>query len=979
MTEKDNVELISASPAGHHGGQHLRRASLTLADDPEALAGSSAEVHNPLKRTLTAVDLTMLGVSGIVGAGIYTLSGSAAALYAGPAVSLSFIIAAIGCAFSCLCYSELAALLPVAGSAYSFSTATLGVFVGFVIGWDLTLEYLVGVATVSVGWSGYFVSALKDIGLELPTVISKGPLQWDTEEETWKSTGGLINLPAVFIIACLAAVNVVGIQESARFTRFVVGAKIVVLLIFIFVGAFYVKPSNWSPFIPPAGDSFGEYGATGVLRASSVLFFSFIGADSVSTASQEAKNPQRDVPIGTLASLGLCSLLYIAVGFVLTGLVSYEALNVPDPIAVAVNAAGEGLFWLRPLVKCGALLGLTSVIMVLILGQSRVWFALSQDGNLSPFLSRVHHKYRTPHKAILLCALVAAVMAAITPIDVLGEMVSIGTLFAFVLVCAGVLVLRKTKPHLHRPFRTPWVPFVPIMGILTASLQMVFLPWGTWLRLVIWLLVGLIVYHTYSKKHMLPLEQRMVMLLGMNAAKQMMAAEGEKDGLKDAASSAAGGASTAGGAEEDEWAPAFSPSPVIASGAAATVQAPLPHPPPGVASSRPTAATHPTLPVSAPAPAPASAMVIPKARQAVASTSLFAAQSDIGLVPLSSRNAHAASSSTISGRDYWDNIQQLEGHNADSSLVVAPPASVVVPPDDSPSNGEGDRSPAVTSGLLASSFSSSSSSAAAVASHASPFEEHEEQHQPAVVALEHVAAVAVSADGKLVSPGASGGHSGGGGLIGSISRRLSKVGGRPSSHYNSATDDGTGSARADGNHLEGDGDHNDPFGLQDGDGDKEEGSAEAAHPAPAPAARKRRPSIAETVASLAASVVAAVAADTVVKSSRSRANSQAAEATAITTTAPATNHAAAAEVLATFDDHHDDGHHHLAAAAPAVSSSAAFFVAQQAASNDNNGDDNVFEFAPPPATQHQQHEEGVASAAAPPSGESHATKQEEWW
>jgi APA family basic amino acid/polyamine antiporter len=499
-------------------------AAASAADLPPAALSSGGELsaaesaHNPLRRTLGALDLTLIGVSGIVGAGIYVLTGAAAAQYAGPAVVISFLISAVGCAFSCLCYSELAALLPVAGSAYTFVSATLGQFPGAMLGWDLSLEYAVGAATVAVGWSGYFVSLLGDAGLVMPASICSAPLRYDGASGAWVATGGVLNVPAMFIVLAAAAVNFVGIQESALFTRVVVVLKVAVLVIFVCAGATYVNVANWSPFVPPATATFGVFGWSGVLRGSSVLFFAFIGADSVSTAAQEARNPQRDVPIGTLASLAICSVLYVAVGLVLTGVVPYAALNVADPIAVAVNAGGPAFYWLRPVVKVGALLGLTSVVTVLVLGQSRIWYAIADDGLLPPLLARIHPRFRTPHVAVALTGASAALIAGLVPIDVLGEMVSIGTLAAFTLVCVGVLVLRRTQPALPRPFRTPCVPAVPVAGAAIALLQMAVLPWGTWVRLAVWLAIGLAVYFFYSRKHAKPYAQRRVALLGFGAA-----------------------------------------------------------------------------------------------------------------------------------------------------------------------------------------------------------------------------------------------------------------------------------------------------------------------------------------------------------------------------------------------------------------------------------------------------------------------------
>jgi len=419
---------------------------------------------------LTTIDLTLLGIGGIVGAGVYVLTGQAAALYAGPAVVLSFVISGIGCAFSALCYSELASMLPMAGSAYTFASATLGQFVGFLIGWDLTLEYLMGAATVAVGWSAYAQSGLRDMGATLPREIAVAPWAYDPVADVWSVTGGMVNLPAVLVITLMTCLNVLGIQESVFANNVIVVVKCVVLVMFVCAGCVYIQPSNWQPFVPPE-ESLGHFGWSGIFRGSAVVYFSYIGFDSISNAAQEAVDPQRSLPIATLASLFIATALYIAVALVLTGLVSYRALNVSDPIAVAVDAAGGALNWLRPVVKLGAVLGLSSVVLVMLMGQARVTYAMASDGMLPACLARVHRRYKTPWLTSLLTGLIAALVAGLVPMEVLGEMVSIGTLFAFTVVCAGVMVLRRRQPLLYRPFRTPWVPAVPLAGMAVAVLQ----------------------------------------------------------------------------------------------------------------------------------------------------------------------------------------------------------------------------------------------------------------------------------------------------------------------------------------------------------------------------------------------------------------------------------------------------------------------------------------------------------------------------
>ena len=485
----------------------LRRLVPRSGDDEEgkavhspASAGHGDESRNPLKRTLTTWDLTALGIGGIIGAGVYVLTGQAAALYAGPAVVLSFLISGVGCAFSALCYSELAAILPVSGSAYSFASATLGQVVGWLIGWDLILEYGVGASTVAVGWSAYCVSLLKDMGLMLPVAIAKSPIEYDIDTDSWHKTGGVINLPAVLIVLAMSGLNIFGVTESAKVNNVIVVIKTAVLVLFVLAGSAHVSSRNWQPFIPPEKGP-GQFGAGGIFRGSAVVFFSYIGFDSISTAAQEAKDPQRSIPVATIVSLVVATALYVAVGMVLTGLVPYERLATPDPIAVAVDAGGDALRWLRPIVKVGAILGLSSVVFVTLFGQSRIFYAMAEDGMLPPIFGRVHPKYKTPAWTSAITGVVAAVIAGLLPIDVLGEMVSIGTLFAFVVVCIGVVVLRHRRPDLPRPFRTPFVPWTPAAGAVVAIAEMAALPPGTWIRFVVWLALGGAIYVLYSRHH----------------------------------------------------------------------------------------------------------------------------------------------------------------------------------------------------------------------------------------------------------------------------------------------------------------------------------------------------------------------------------------------------------------------------------------------------------------------------------------------
>jgi APA family basic amino acid/polyamine antiporter len=455
-----------------------------------------------LKRVLSPSNLVSLGIGIIVGAGIFVLTGQAAAQYAGPAIVLSFIISGIGCALTGLCYAEMASMIPVAGSAYTYAYATLGEFFAWIIGWDLILEYLFGTSTVAVGWSGYVVSFLRDFGIVIPEQLSKSPLVFDTRIG-WIHTGAIINLPAVFIIALMTFVLVVGIRESATANNVMVFVKVCILVLFIGVGLFFINRGNWKPFIPPNQGAFGHFGWSGILRGAGVIFFAYIGFDAVSTTAQEARNPQRDMPIGILGSLGICTLLYIAVALVLTGIVKYDQLLVPDPIAVAVNSVGPKLFWLRPFIKIGAITGLSSVVLVFLLGQPRIIYSMARDGLLPKQFAAVHSRFRTPYITTILTGTLAAFFAGLFPIGILGELVSIGTLLAFVIVSMSVLVLRYTRPELLRPFKTPMVPLIPIWGAAVSLLQMISLPRDTWLRLIIWMAIGLVIYFSYGHRHSL--------------------------------------------------------------------------------------------------------------------------------------------------------------------------------------------------------------------------------------------------------------------------------------------------------------------------------------------------------------------------------------------------------------------------------------------------------------------------------------------
>jgi APA family basic amino acid/polyamine antiporter len=455
--------------------------------------------HNSLKRHLNATNLTLLGVGCVIGAGIFVLTGTAAALHAGPAVALSFIISAFGCLLAGLCYAEFSSMIPVSGSAYTYGYATMGEFVAWIIGWDLILEYLFGSATVAVGWAGYVTSFLADFGIVMPKSICQSPFIFD--HSGWHMSGSFINFPAIFIVGVMTTLLVIGIKESAKFNNIIVLIKVVVILLFIGFGISHITLANWTPFIPANTGTFGQFGWSGVLTGAAVVFFAYVGFDAVSTTSQEAINPKRDVPRGILFSLLICTVLYIAVSLVLTGILNYKYLNVEAPIALAINSAGPSLMWLRPIIKIGAIAGLSSVVLVLLLGQSRVFFTMASDGLLWKSFAKTHSKYKTPHITTIVTGSVAAFFAGLFPIGLLGEMVSIGTLLAFVIVSVGIILLRKAEPTAVRGFKTPWVPFVPILGALVCFAQMASLPIDTWIRLIAWMLIGFVIYFTYGRKH----------------------------------------------------------------------------------------------------------------------------------------------------------------------------------------------------------------------------------------------------------------------------------------------------------------------------------------------------------------------------------------------------------------------------------------------------------------------------------------------
>ncbi|MDY0021708.1 amino acid permease [Arenimonas caeni] len=473
-------------------------------DAGEPVEGSLRGEAN-LKRVLTARHLVLLGIGAIIGAGIFVMTGQAAANHAGPAIMLSFVLAGLACAFAGLCYAEFAAMIPVSGSAYSYTYATLGEAVAWFVGWSLVLEYLFAASAVAVGWSAYTISLLENLagmaGMDwtFPAWLASAPFTYTNGE--FVMTGALFNLPAVLIIAAVGTLCYVGMQQSATANAIIVAIKMVVILALIGFGMQYVNADNWVPFIPEnqGGDRFG---IEGVLRGASIVFFAYIGFDAVSTAAQEAKNPQRDMPIGILGSLVVCTLLYIAVAAVLTGMVPYTDLGTAKPVATALEPYAD-LAWLKLAVEIGAVAGLSSVILVMLMGQPRIFFAMSRDGLMPKFLGKAHPRFGTPHKATVVVAIVAALLAAFFPLGVLGDLVSMGTLLAFATVCIGVMVLRRTRPDLARPFKVPLAPVVGTLGALSCLALVFFMGWYNWVLLAAWTVVGFTIYFGYGYRHSL--------------------------------------------------------------------------------------------------------------------------------------------------------------------------------------------------------------------------------------------------------------------------------------------------------------------------------------------------------------------------------------------------------------------------------------------------------------------------------------------
>lgn len=466
------------------------------------IAEANESGNKTLKRVLGPWSLVALGVGVIIGAGLFSITGAVAAGYTGPAITLSFVIAAIGCCFAALCYAEFASMIPVAGSAYTYSYATMGELIAWIIGWDLVLEYCVAATTVSISWSRYLVVFLEGFGVQLPHALTACP--WD---------GGVVNVPAFLIVALMSVFLIRGTEGSSIFNGIIVFLKVSVVLVFVVLGWKYIRMENYTPYIPANTGTLGEFGFSGILRGAAIVFFAFLGFDAVSTAAQETKNPKRDMPIGILMSLGVTTVLYMLFAHVMTGVVNYTAFDGQAgiaPVAIAIDhmgqAGADGLIhpdypWLNRAIVLAILMGYCSVIMVTLLGQSRVFLSMSRDGLLPPLFSHIHETYRTPARSNLLFMVLVGLLAAFVPASVAGEMCSIGTLFAFSLVCAGVLIVRRTMPDAPRSFKTPWVPFVPIGGIITCVVMMVFLPADTWIRLVLWMLIGLDIYVHYGIKH----------------------------------------------------------------------------------------------------------------------------------------------------------------------------------------------------------------------------------------------------------------------------------------------------------------------------------------------------------------------------------------------------------------------------------------------------------------------------------------------
>jgi APA family basic amino acid/polyamine antiporter len=474
-------------------GLFIKKSIKTLLDEAQ-------ESQHAMKRSLGATTLVAMGIGAIIGAGIFVLTGQAAAEYAGPGILLSFVFAALICVFAALCYAEFASLIPISGSAYTYAYATMGEFTAWIIGWGLTMEYMFSASTVSVGWSGYFVSLLQDMGITIPAKFASAPINYDVATG-WTQTGAIVNLPAILIVALMGILVATGIKAAASFNNLMVIIKLGVIALFIACGVAYINNDNLTPFIPQNTGTFGQFGLSGVLRGAGVVFFAFIGFDALSTMAQECRNPQKHMPIGMLGSLGISTVVYVIVGIVLLGVVSYTLLNVSDPIAVAVNALGPKFLWLRFVIKIAILAGLTSVILVMLLGQARIFATMAKDGLLPKPFAKISPRFRTPFFSTAVVSVVCFVLAGVFPVGILGQLTCMGALLAFAIVCFGILVLRYKQPTLHRPFKTPFVPWIPLAGTIACVIQMIMLPGVTWGQFLIWMIAGCVIYFGYSMKN----------------------------------------------------------------------------------------------------------------------------------------------------------------------------------------------------------------------------------------------------------------------------------------------------------------------------------------------------------------------------------------------------------------------------------------------------------------------------------------------
>jgi APA family basic amino acid/polyamine antiporter len=473
--------------------------SKLMARKPVDQITRAADTGPRLNRVLGVRALTSIGLGGMIGSGVFALSGTVAAEHTGPAVTIAFLIAAVGCGLAAICYAELASMIPVAGSAYSYTYATLGEGVAWFVGWNLSLEYMMSAAAVAVSWSGYVVNLLEGMGIQLPASLVNAPVG-KGPGHSLVATGAIVNVPAVLIVAALTWLCYLGIKQSARINNIMVVIKVAIIVLFIVAGLAFIDTANWRPYLPPNSGESGAFGWSGVLSGAAIIFFAYIGFDTAATTAQEARNPQRDVPIGIIAALIISTVLYVGMGAVMTGMVDYTQLDVAAPAAVALDAHPE-LLWLGLPVKVGAIIGMTSVILMSILGQPRIFMAMARDGLLPTSLERVHPRHHTPHVATILTGLVACLVAGIFPIDVLGELISIGILLAFTAVCLGVLVLRRTMPDAPRAFRVPAAPITCTAGVIVCLGLTLFLPRDTWIRLAIWTALGFLIYAAYGYRH----------------------------------------------------------------------------------------------------------------------------------------------------------------------------------------------------------------------------------------------------------------------------------------------------------------------------------------------------------------------------------------------------------------------------------------------------------------------------------------------